>query len=652
MFSRKDYKLNREGLKDWKNASQLLKLHEDSQEHTAHMATWKNLEVRLAKGLTIDMQEMALSEAERKRWRDVLSRLVAIIQSLAERNIAFRGSTDTINKPDNGNFLKEVELMAKFDPVMKQHVGRVESGAGSHTHYLGKRIQNELIDCISSKILETIVEEVKTSKYFSIILDCTPDLSHKEQLSVILRIVSLGDTPQVKEHFMGFLVAEESTGESLSTLILRRLEELNIPFQDCRGQSYDNGANMKGKNKGVQARLLQLNSRAFFVPCGAHTLNLVVADAAKSSPDAVGYFGYLTKLFKLFSASVHRWAILLKHVNTTLKSWSDTRWESRIKSIEAVKYQAGQIRDALLEVRETTAEPVVRVEAQSLAEEVGSNRFCICTAIWYDILNKTQHVSALLQSPSMQLDVAVDLLRKTTDSLTSYRTTGFSDAQTAAKEMCDEMNVEAVLKQKRLRTTKRHFGYESAEEPIDDALKKLETTFFNVVVDTALSSLNERFQNMADVNDKFGVLLNFPNMSKEEQLQHCENLSAALTHDGEPDIDGRQLAVEMQNFPQLPSIKMSNMDLLTFLHDGRLTEIYTNMWVALRISATLPVTVAAAERSFSKLKLIKTYLRATMVQERLSGLAIISINHVVSKQLTYDDVIDEFAGRKARRVRF
>jgi len=57
---------------------------------------------------------------------------------------------------------------------------------------------------------------------------------------------------------------------------------------------------MKGKNKGVQAKLLQLNSRAFYVPCGAHTLNLVVADSAKRSPDALGYFGHLTKLFKLF----------------------------------------------------------------------------------------------------------------------------------------------------------------------------------------------------------------------------------------------------------------------------------------------------------------------------------------------------------------
>uniref|UniRef100_A0A3Q3ICV3 Uncharacterized protein n=1 Tax=Monopterus albus TaxID=43700 RepID=A0A3Q3ICV3_MONAL len=84
------------------------------------------------------------------------------------------------------NFLKEVELMAKFDPVMKQHVSRVESGAGSHVHYLGKTIQNELIDSISSKTIEHIVTEIKISKYFSIILDCTPDLCCLRGLCIAL----------------------------------------------------------------------------------------------------------------------------------------------------------------------------------------------------------------------------------------------------------------------------------------------------------------------------------------------------------------------------------------------------------------------------------------------------------------------------------
>lgn len=111
---------------------------------------------------------------------------------------------------------------------------------------------------------------------------------------------------------MGVLGAEESTGQHLATLILKRLEELKIPFEGCRGQSHDNGANIRGKKKGVQVRLLEMNPRALFVPYGAHTLNLVVADAAKRSVDATSYFGILHKLYTLFSAPTQRWAILKK----------------------------------------------------------------------------------------------------------------------------------------------------------------------------------------------------------------------------------------------------------------------------------------------------------------------------------------------------
>ena len=225
---------------------------------------------------------------------------------MAERNLALRGAADTLYSQNSGNFLQEVELLAKFDPVMRQHVSQIESGMNSHTTYLGKRIQNEVITCISDKMTEEMVAEIKKSKYYAIILDCTPDLSHLEQMSVVIRIVKLEETPEIKEHFLGFLVAPESTGYGLSNLILSRLKELNIPFSDCRGQSYDNGANMKGKNKGVQARLLEKNPRALYVPCGAHTLNLVVADAAKNSVDATSYFGNVQKIYNLFSAAVQR----------------------------------------------------------------------------------------------------------------------------------------------------------------------------------------------------------------------------------------------------------------------------------------------------------------------------------------------------------
>ncbi|XP_064100792.1 uncharacterized protein LOC135211410 [Macrobrachium nipponense] len=155
----------------------------------------------------------------------------------------------------------------------------------------------------------------------------------------------------------------------------------------------------------------------------------------------------------------------------------DTRWESRINSVEVVRFQAAKVRDALLEVRANTADPDIKIEAQALAEEVGSYRFSICTVVWYDILRKVETVNKLLQSQCIHLDVAVDILKKAETSLVSYRDTGFADAQTSAKEICEEMNVEAALKQKRLRTTKRQFSYEAPDEPITDALKKMSFHF-------------------------------------------------------------------------------------------------------------------------------------------------------------------------------
>ena len=70
----------------------------------------------------------------------------------------------------------------------------------------------------------------------------------------------------------------------------------------------------------------------------------------------------------------------------------------------------------------------------------------------------------------------------------------------------------------------------------------------------------------------------------------------------------------------------------------------------LKIFVTLPVTLASAERSLSKLKLIKNSLRNAMSQERLNDLAILSIENELARQVNFDDLIDTFASRKARTV--
>ncbi len=177
-------------------------------------------------------------------------------------------------------------------------------------------------------------------------MDSTPDVSHTVQLSVLLRIVNCESSVGafITEHFCGLIDVLDTSGKGLYDTLLEKLEKHNLKISDCCG-SYDNGSNMMGSEQGVQARILQLNNKAWCVPCGSHSLNLVLVDAAKSSVVSVSFFGVL---LRSFSSSVQRWAVLQQHVKyLTVKSLSTTRWEAQIDSVKVVRYQLPEIVEAL-----------------------------------------------------------------------------------------------------------------------------------------------------------------------------------------------------------------------------------------------------------------------------------------------------------------
>jgi hypothetical protein len=98
---------------------------------------------------------------------------------------------------------------------------------------------------------------------------------------------------------------------------------LDLNIDDIRGQRYDNGSNMKGKERGVQKRLLDINPKAFYTPCSCHSLNLVLCDIANSCPKAISFFGIVQRIYTLFSSSTKRWKIFLDNVpSLTLKPLS------------------------------------------------------------------------------------------------------------------------------------------------------------------------------------------------------------------------------------------------------------------------------------------------------------------------------------------
>ncbi|KAM1011832.1 hypothetical protein ACFX2C_047128 [Malus domestica] len=298
--------LDNEGLKDWKNIGHRLTTHETSKEHIHYMSEWIEFERRLQKCKIIDESVQQQISKEKEHWRQVLWRIIVVVKKLAKVTLTFRGDNEKLYEENNGNFLNVIEMIAEFDPTMQEHIRRIDTHE-THYHYLGHKIQNELIQLLASEVKSEIIARIKEAKYFSVILDCTPDASHEDQMSLIIRCVDVTKTPiKVEEFFLEFLNVHDSTGRALFDVLLGALSTLKLDVDDIRGQGYDNGSNMKGKNKGVQSRVLEINPRAFCTSCGYHCLHLALCDMVNCCPKAMSFFLVLQRIYTLFSSSTKR----------------------------------------------------------------------------------------------------------------------------------------------------------------------------------------------------------------------------------------------------------------------------------------------------------------------------------------------------------
>ncbi|XP_052627080.1 uncharacterized protein LOC128133613 [Lactuca sativa] len=562
--------LAHKGNNDWNNISCILKRHETSNGHILNMRSWIDLENRLANNKTIDKQVQERINKEKEHWKNVLKRIIAVVKTLGKNNLAFRGTNEKIYEENNGNFITIIEMIAEFDLIMQEHIRRINDKE-IHNHYLGHNMQNELISLLGEEVKSKIIKKVKEAKYFSIILDCTPDTSHKEQMSIILRCLDLSTTPiEVKEYFLGFLIVDNTTGKGLYDAIVDEIKNLGLNINDVRGQGYDNGSNMKGKHQGVQKRLLDINPRAFYTPCGCHSLNLVICDMANLCEKASEFFGVIQRMI-----------------------------------------------------------------------------------IWYDVLFAINTVSKSLQSKDMCIDDAIDQLNGLLCFFEEYRENGFEKALDYAKELALEMNVKPKFREKRIIQRNRRYDENVANETIKTLVQLFKTDYFLYVVDKVITSLKSRFEQFNEFKNIFGFLFSIEKLKSFDEntlKEHCLNLEKSLKHDDSLDIDGLDLFHELKLLRHVVHLKCDTI--INILNYIKKFSSFPNAYVAYRIMLTIPVTVAFAERSFSKLKLLKNYLRSTMSQERLNGLAILSIEKHLVKEIDYENFIKEFASRKARKINF
>ena len=122
------------------------------------------------------------------------------------------------------------------------------------------------------------------------------------------------------------------------------------------------------------------------------------------------------------------------------------------------------------------------------------------------------------------------------------------------------------------------------------------------------------------------------------------------------DLSLEDLEKELRHFVKFSQsigpTRNKGLTLLNLIYEKKLESLYPQVCICLRIFLPIPGSVACGERPFSKLALIKNRLRSTMTQDRLSSLIALSIEHELAKPIDYDNIIDQFATKKARKIHF
>ena len=219
------------GYGHWKHAPRDLARHESSNKHLSYLSTYiskKSKKVSICK----DLEEQ--KESDRKYWCKVLARVLSVIKFLSSRGLAFRGSSELVGSPQNGNFLGILELLPEYDAFLAEHIQKRVNKCKGYVSCFSSTLCEEFVDVIATKVLDIIVSEIKQAKYYSEYVDSTPDITNADQLTIIFSHV-LPDDPV--ERFVKFIPTRGHTGHQLTDLLFEFIEGNGISLKDLRWQS-------------------------------------------------------------------------------------------------------------------------------------------------------------------------------------------------------------------------------------------------------------------------------------------------------------------------------------------------------------------------------------------------------------------------------
>jgi hypothetical protein len=165
------------------------------------------------------------------------------------------------------------------------------------------------------------------------------------------------------------------------------------------------------------------------------------------------------------------------------------------------------------------------------------------------VLFAVNSVSKILQYKDMHIDVAINQLKTLIDFFKNYRETGFATAMSSVKEITKELEIEPVFQEKRVIRRKRHFDENVDHEITQSVEKSFRIDYFLFIVDQAISSIEQRFEQFHIYENFFGFLFSFEKLKSfdDDNLKDkCFCLESALTYKNSIDIDGLDLFLELK----------------------------------------------------------------------------------------------------------
>lgn len=529
---------------------------------------------------------------------------------------------------NQGNFQHLLDFRVDAgDMILKDHL----EGCGKKAKYTSHRIQNELVNTCGFVIKADVVHEINNSECFSVLADETADIAGIEQLSIGARYFC----GSVKEAFLGFVQLKKCDAQSIAHAILQYLEDIGLDMSKLVGQGYDGCATMSGHIRGVQQIINDKYPKALFFHCSSHKLNLVINDLNKVS-DIRNAIGTIKDIINFFRESPLR-----RQLVPNIGLLCETRWSAKYKSIRKFNEHFLDLYNALQNLSTgNNTNSATKSRSYQLLAAVSSERFIVCLKIISKYSFLLEPTVNIIQGISVNIFDVRKHIQDLTDIFKNHRLTHseiFREIFLDVKTTCDSLGLD--IKMPRICNKQIHRSNIEAETPEIYFRRNI----FCPYLDSLIESIEDRFSQknsnaymLFKLHPKYISTLTSDNLVEIETLYGLKNIK-------EEGLLWKDYIIK-KNIDKNISFE-GLLELCTF---------FPLVKKCLLIALAFPATTASVERSFSTLRRIKTWLRSTISEDRLDGLAMMSVyRERISSDIAdfCSKVIDKF-GRSKRNLQF